>query len=775
MITKLDKLIYRKEISDNRVIVGEVSQKKKSNLALLCLFKGLLIFIASYCSICGLLDAFEIPYIKLVIFGFLLFISLYVAFLYFNKVIFYVFYIVLFLVFTVELARYYTPANSGFQAAINMIFKEYSDYFALSSLREGYEAVANRYYSVTVAAVFLGAFTAILLNVTISGYMNAFETALVTFPYIEIAFFIHKMPPAIYIVGLLFVYTTVLLLQFSKHSRMQVKSRRTHEFIRYKRKKEDTYAYQADARIFIFSSAFSLIFSLIITVVLIAPLNLPVSKIAGNEIHRQTQEYVKMFIQSGYTAFFDRYSSKGGIAGGKLGGVSQIRPDFETDLEVTFVPINFDTVYLKGFTGSKYVASGWYPDSYDYVKKENTREYNFNNTAKMHVENLDAFDYTFYPYFSSTDNVKYETGNKFKYDIVYSPALTVNDYKTEAEDELLKDEKYYKYVYETCLEVPEQLEETLDATLENVKEVENDNVNDYRLSSARAIYAYFSENFKYTMSPGSTPVRRDYVEYFLNTQQRGFCSHFASATVLLLREQGIPARYCEGYCIPISLVSDEAKLTEYDYNEWYSGSNITNTESVVTVPINDSYAHAWVEIYLEGYGFVPFEATIPSTEDERNQIGFFNFNFLSALTSNTLGENLSDVTGENAVNSNLNFESFFNIFDFNTATVKTTLLRILAVFIVLPLLFFLIRFLAIRIKLYKYKKNNDEYHLVMYEYSRLSAMLKRKKFLTKKNPLPSDVKKAYDLYITYHNNRHRKKIVKDTDKLFEYYERIMYS
>jgi hypothetical protein len=63
----------------------------------------------------------------------------------------------------------------------------------------------------------------------------------------------------------------------------------------------------------------------------------------------------------------------------------------------------------------------------------------------------------------------------------------------------------------------------------------------------------------------------------------------------------------------------------------------------------------------------------------------------------------------------------------------------------------------------------------MYEYSRLSAMLKRKKFLTKKNPLPSDVKKAYDLYITYHNNRHRKKIVKDTDKLFEYYERIMYS
>nr|MCR4930357.1 hypothetical protein [Lachnospiraceae bacterium] len=89
--------------------------------------------------------------------------------------------------------------------------------------------------------------------------------------------------------------------------------------------------------------------------------------------------------------------------------------------------------------------------------------------------------------------------------------------------------------------------------------------------------------------------------------------------------------------------------------------------------------------------------------------------------------------------------------------------------------YFLVRFIIIKIKLSIYKKNNDEYRLVIYEYSRLSAMLKRKKFLKKKNPLPKDVKEAYDLYIAYYNNTHKKQKEIDTEKLFEYYERIMYS
>ena len=113
MFTRLEKLFYKKEIKTNRLLVGEVTEEKKSNRALICFFKGLLVFIATYCSICGLLDTFEVPYSKPVVIAVFAFFSFYVSFLYFNKVIFYIFYIILFMAFTIELAANYVAANSG--------------------------------------------------------------------------------------------------------------------------------------------------------------------------------------------------------------------------------------------------------------------------------------------------------------------------------------------------------------------------------------------------------------------------------------------------------------------------------------------------------------------------------------------------------------------------------------------------------------------------------------------------------------------------------------
>ena len=279
------------------------------------------------------------------------------------------------------------------------------------------------------------------------------------------------------------------------------------------------------------------------------------------------------------------------------------------------------------------------------------------------------------------------------------------------------------------------------------------------------------------MAPGRTPYRRDFVEYFLTHQQRGFCAHFASATTLLLREMGIPARYCEGYCIPISLVYENAIMTDDDYNEWYSGGKDIDLEAVLKVPVNDSYAHAWIEIYLDGYGFVPFEATIPSFGEDDNDLSRFSFGFFSAITANTLNfeEFGTTINPNSGNNSGFNINKIFDIFNFNTANVRVTVMRIFAIFIGAAVLYFLIRFLVIRIKLAVYRKNNDEYHLVIYEYSKLSAMLKRKGYLKKDNPLPMDVKEAYDLYLANYNNRHKKQKDVDTKALFEHYEKVMYS
>lgn len=106
------------------------------------------------------------------------------------------------------------------------------------------------------------------------------------------------------------------------------------------------------------------------------------------------------------------------------------------------------------------------------------------------------------------------------------------------------------------------------------------------------IRKYLQENTKYTLSPGKTPEGKDFVEYFLFGNKKGYCSHYASAATLMLRAMGIPARYVEGYV---------AKSTKLDNGARYNGK--------VSVNLTDENAHAWVEIYFKGYGWVPVEMT----------------------------------------------------------------------------------------------------------------------------------------------------------------------
>ncbi|MCR5227719.1 MAG: hypothetical protein K6E27_10955 [Eubacterium sp.] len=80
----------------------------------------------------------------------------------------------------------------------------------------------------------------------------------------------------------------------------------------------------------------------------------------------------------------------------------------------------------------------------------------------------------------------------------------------------------------------------------------------------------------------------NFVESFLFDTKSGYCVHFASSMMLLLRDAGVPARYVNGYL--------------------YDGS----ADFVMS-----SDAHAWVEAYIEGMGWMPFEptATKESAED----------------------------------------------------------------------------------------------------------------------------------------------------------------
>lgn len=100
---------------------------------------------------------------------------------------------------------------------------------------------------------------------------------------------------------------------------------------------------------------------------------------------------------------------------------------------------------------------------------------------------------------------------------------------------------------------------------------------------SRLLQYFHRENFRYTLSPEPMPERP--IETFLFERRAGFCSHYATAFVYLLRAAGIPARVVGGY----------------------QGGQFNNVGGFLEVRQAD--AHAWAEVWLDGKGWVRFDPT----------------------------------------------------------------------------------------------------------------------------------------------------------------------
>ena len=63
------------------------------------------------------------------------------------------------------------------------------------------------------------------------------------------------------------------------------------------------------------------------------------------------------------------------------------------------------------------------------------------------------------------------------------------------------------------------------------------------------VAAYFRRNFKYSTWKGERPRKESALEEFLLNSRAGHCEYFATATTLLLRAAGVPARYAVGFSV----------------------------------------------------------------------------------------------------------------------------------------------------------------------------------------------------------------------------------
>jgi len=167
-------------------------------------------------------------------------------------------------------------------------------------------------------------------------------------------------------------------------------------------------------------------------------------------------------------------------------------------------------------------------------------------------------------------------------------------------DSFKTEEKYREYVLENYTAKTEN--ETIAQLSGEIMAEALLNDSDGTLSAheaAMAVVGYLREGFTYTKEPDDSLAvsGKPVIETFLTDVKEGYCSHFASAAVALLQESGIPARYVEGYIAS----NFESMGTE---------------DSINRASVYGTDAHAWIEVYTDGMGWMTYEVTPGDLSDD---------------------------------------------------------------------------------------------------------------------------------------------------------------
>lgn len=267
-------------------------------------------------------------------------------------------------------------------------------------------------------------------------------------------------------------------------------------------------------------------------------------------------------------------------------------------------------VYLRGFVGKDYAGDEWkaagdagfkrfYREQGMELPKSGRELVNLvyeafgqSEEGFIRIEELGGKgSYSLYPYgaeMTQKDRVRWDGSARRRgssYEFPYH-APDSSFAATGITGESVELERNYRsYVYENFLEYPAGQLPELTTFLEESGFRQGD-----LYDSVYDVLTYLQKTATYNLKVESTPRGQDFVEYFLFESHEGYCAHFASAAVLMLRYLGVPARYATGYSVSASEFSGMAG-GEY------------------MAVVRDRQAHAWAEVYLDGVGWIPVEVT----------------------------------------------------------------------------------------------------------------------------------------------------------------------
>lgn len=177
--------------------------------------------------------------------------------------------------------------------------------------------------------------------------------------------------------------------------------------------------------------------------------------------------------------------------------------------------------------------------------------------------------------------------------------IVLNDALGKASQTDANLEKDITALYDEAVDVRENYlnaDAASDRMAQLAEDITKDLTTDYE--KAQALSDYFEENdFVYDLQYQPDD---ESIDYFLFESKTGTCTSYATAMTLMARLSGIPARYVEGFA-------------GYEYTD--NG----------TIAVRDAHAHAYVEVFIPGAGWITFDPTVSGYMADYSQTSNFDF------------------------------------------------------------------------------------------------------------------------------------------------------
>lgn len=576
--------------------------------------------------------------------------------------------------------------KNGFWNLENIYIEYYNNYFDTNILKYLVDDY-DKSLVITILFIFIAILLSFVLNSVVLQNSKRFLFGITTVPIVALPFTVGKIPSSLPLGIYLISVISIMGMGTTRegHRRIGLK--------KHERQKAEDHLLEQNFRYVIGLKVAGHLGGLLLLLILISSFiitpDLFHSKFKVDDTRRKIQKAMMEFdledviqnitsIQINGPKLFRTNTATGGLSGGKLGRIGEVKFNYEKALRIQMVDTG-NNVYLKGYVGSDYKGDHW-----DGLSEEDINTYNkfaalweyedftvanmsshflsllrsssFINsyydidyfTSDMEVEGIgENLNYFYAPYYTDYElngvaivNMEYviPARKQKSYQLMFYNCLSdmlefdeedeyrnflskITDYNVDGQSttsDLAKlnrfrdyEKEYRNFVYDVYTRLPEEGLEQVRHDFGSIsyKEYKKDHGGKSLPILVNLVKRRLSEMTTYSLAPGNLPKGKDFVEYFLYENKTGYCAHFASAATMIFRAMGVPARYVEGYIIRQADIADGEVVGTRIVSERMDGS-LGNYQMVEkSVEITDANAHAWVEIYVDGFGWVPVEVT----------------------------------------------------------------------------------------------------------------------------------------------------------------------